>query len=90
MSVSEIEDWKELIKHPESFIESDINEPWEKFPLALQDENYIKSFLKECFEINSDSVEYDSCLITTGQTWASLFRCRYSYIEEKGYALSKS
>jgi len=27
-------------------------------------------------------------LVTIEQTWASLFRCRYSYIEGKGYALS--
>ena len=28
------------------------------------------------------------CLLTTGQTWASLFRCRYSYTNEKGFAVS--
>jgi len=57
MSNSEVEEWKELIRHPESLIKSDINEPWIKFPLALQDEDYIKSFLEENFEIDSDSVE---------------------------------
>ena len=29
-------------------------------------------------------------LLTTGQTWASLFNCRYSYIEGRGYALSRA
>ena len=36
-----------------------------------------------------DVLEVDSYLLTTGRTWASLFRCRYSYIEGKGYALSR-
>ena len=38
--------------------------------------------------IKPDVIQDDSYLLTTGQTWASLFRCRYSYIEGKGYALS--
>jgi hypothetical protein len=29
-------------------------------------------------------------LVTIEQTWASLFNCRYSYIEGKGYALSRA
>ena len=32
----------------------------------------------------------DPCLLTTGQSSASLFRCRYTYIVGKGYALSKT
>jgi hypothetical protein len=36
-----------------------------------------------------DSTSANSYLLTTGQTWASLFHCRYSYIEGKGYVLSK-
>jgi site-specific DNA recombinase len=34
-------------------------------------------------------VKDNSSLLTIGQTWASLFRCRYSYTEAKGYSLSK-
>ena len=59
MSNSEIKRWKELIKHPESVIKSDVNEPWEKLPLALQDEKYMKSFLEENFEIKSKAIEHD-------------------------------
>ena len=43
---------------------------------------YIKGYLRP------EVIEGDSYVLTTGQTWASLFRCRYSYIEGKGYALS--
>jgi len=57
MSNSEVEEWKELIKNPESVIKSDINEPWNNFPLALQNEDYMKRFLEENFEINAELVE---------------------------------
>jgi hypothetical protein len=42
----------------------------------------IKDYLKP------DMAKADSCVLTTEQTSASLFRCRYSYIEGRGYALS--
>ena len=35
-------------------------------------------------------IPLDLALPTTVQTWASLFRCRYSYIEDKGYTLSRA
>jgi site-specific DNA recombinase len=35
-------------------------------------------------------IKSDSYVLTTAQTWASLFRCRYSYIEGKGYALARA
>jgi len=44
----------------------------------------IKGYLKP------DVIETDSYLLTTGRTWASLFRCRYTYIQGKGYALSRA
>jgi len=39
--------------------------------------------------IDPGVIKSDSCLLTTGRTWASLFNCRYTYIEGKGYALSR-
>ena len=35
-------------------------------------------------------IPLELALPTTEQTSASLFRCRYSYIEGKGYALSRA
>jgi len=48
----------------------------------------VKAICDEIASIKPDVIQDDSYLLTTGQTWASLFRCRYSYIEGKGYALS--
>ena len=39
--------------------------------------------------LDSSSIKTDSCLPTIGQTWASLFYCRYSYSDAKGYTLSR-
>ena len=37
---------------------------------------------------SAQSSDSPSSLLTIGQTWASLFRCRYIYTEGRGYALS--
>jgi len=48
----------------------------------------VKAICDEIASIKQDVIQDDSYLLTTGQTSASMFRCRYSYIEGKGYALS--
>jgi len=35
--------------------------------------------------LDSSVINPDSCVLTIAQTSASLFRCRYSYIEGRGY-----
>lgn len=35
------------------------------------------------------SLQTQQSYVTTARTWASLFRCRYSYIEGRGYSLSR-
>ena len=39
---------------------------------------------------NTQPAEELQNLLTIEQTWASLFSCRYSYTEAKGYALSRA
>jgi len=51
---------------------------------------WVKAICDEIASIKPDVIQDDSYLLTTRQTWASLFRCRYSYIEGKGYALSRA
>jgi len=57
MSNSEMEEWKELIKHPESIIKSDINEPWEELKSALECPDFSKSIVRGKWKINVDNVE---------------------------------
>ena len=49
----------------------------------------VKAICDEIASIKPDVIQDASCVLTTGQTSASLFRCRYSYVEGKGYTLSR-
>jgi hypothetical protein len=63
-----------------------LNEFWERLPgnleYAAPESAEIRDYL------GSSVINTDSRLLTIGQTWTSLFPCRYSYVEGKGYTLA--
>jgi len=62
------------------------NSPGERSFLCLMDKTTSHQIDPQTHTIlEAASVDF----ITIEQTWASLFNCRYTYIEGRGYALSR-
>ena len=63
------------------------NSPGERSFLCLMDKTTSHQIGTQTYTIlEAASVDF----ITIEQTWASLFNCRYTYIEGKGYTLSRT
>lgn len=54
---TEIEEWKEIVKHPESVIESDVNEPWIKAAEMLGNTEATKEVVEGEWGVKTDKVE---------------------------------